>query len=160
MRFVSEYRELLKVPDPRFAEVQVSSALKAVVALLGEVLQPVAVRVRVHPESLSVQADRDLLDQVLVNLVKNAVDALAGVSEPTLALDGSLARGRVLIRVADNGVGIPETDIDQIFVPFFTTKRSGSGIGLSLSRQIMISHGGDMTVTSEPGSGTQVSLRF
>lgn len=160
MRFVSRYRELLKVPDPQFADVNVASALSVVVTLLGDALGSVAVRVHVHPESLSVQADPDLLDQVLVNLIKNATDALAGVDAPALELEGRLDRGRVLIRVADNGAGISETDLDQIFVPFFTTKRDGSGIGLSLSRQIMIAHGGDMTITSESGRGTQVSLRF
>ena len=111
------------------------------------------------PETLEVHADRQLLDQVLVNLVKNAAHATQDADSPELLLSGKLDFGRVIIRVRDSGAGIPEETMDQIFIPFFTTKRDGSGIGLSLSRQIMTAHRGEIVVESA-ATGTTVSLLF
>jgi len=94
-----------------------------------------------------------------LNLVRNAIDAMQGTESPLLELGARLDYGRVVIKVTDNGSGIADESIEQIFVPFFTTKRDGSGIGLSLSRQIMTAHGGDIVVNSDTG-GTTVSLVF
>ncbi len=159
MNFVSRYRELLKVPQPDPDTIHVSDALQGVATLLATELEGVVVTIDVVPESLTVHADRQLLDQVLVNLVKNAADALTGVEVPELSLSGKLDFGKVVIRVTDNGSGIAAAALDQIFIPFFTTKRDGSGIGLSLSRQIMTAHGGEIVVESD-GSGATVSLLF
>ena len=159
MNFVSRYRELLKVPQPDPDTIHVSDALQGVATLLATELEGVVVTIDVVPESLTVHADRQLLDQVLVNLVKNAADALTGVEVPELSLSGKLDFGKVVIRVTDNGSGIAAAALDQIFIPFFTTKRDGSGIGLSLSRQIMTAHGGEIVVESD-GNGTTVSLLF
>jgi C4-dicarboxylate-specific signal transduction histidine kinase len=100
-----------------------------------------------------------LLDQVLVNLVKNAADAMQGAKSRKLQLSGNMSFGRVILRIRDNGPGILEETMDQIFVPFFTTKKDGSGIGLGLSRQIMTAHQGEIVVESDR-SGTAVSLLF
>lgn len=159
MNFVSRYRELLKVPQPDPDTIHVSDALQGVATLLATELEGVVVTIDVVPESLTVHADRPLLDQVLVNLVKNAADALTGVEVPELSLIGKLDFGKVVIRVTDNGSGIAAAALDQIFIPFFTTKRGGSGIGLSLSRQIMTAHGGEIVVESD-GNGATVSLLF
>ena len=159
MRFVSRYRELLKVPQPDPEAVKVADALHGVAALLASELKGVDLRIDVVPETLEVHADRQLLDQVLVNLVKNAAHATGDMDSPELQLSGKLDFGRVIIRVRDNGAGIPEETMDQIFVPFFTTKRDGSGIGLSLSRQIMTAHRGEIVVESA-ATGTTVSLLF
>lgn len=159
MNFVSRYRELLKVPQPDPETVRVSDALHSVVALMSNELDGVNVEIRVVPESLEIQADRQLLDQVLVNVVKNAADALQDTVSPELHLSGKLDLGRVLIRVRDNGPGIVDNAKDQVFIPFFTTKREGSGIGLSLCRQIMIAHHGDIVLESDEG-GTAVGLLF
>jgi len=159
MRFVSRYRELLKVPQPDPEAVKVADALHGVAALLVSELKGVDLRIDVVPETLEVHADRQLLDQVLVNLVKNAAHATGDMDSPELQLSGKLDFGRVIIRVRDNGAGIPEETMDQIFVPFFTTKRDGSGIGLSLSRQIMTAHRGEIVVESA-ATGTTVSLLF
>jgi C4-dicarboxylate-specific signal transduction histidine kinase len=118
-----------------------------------------AVVIDVVPRSLEVRADPQLLDQVLLNLVRNAVDAMSARPQPQLRLDGRLAAGRDIIGVTDNGNGIDEHARDQIFVPFFTTKRDGSGIGLSLSRQIMTAHGGDISVQTG-ADGTTIRLAF
>jgi nitrogen fixation/metabolism regulation signal transduction histidine kinase len=157
--FVSRYRELLKVPQPDQETIRVSDALNSVVSLMSGELAGIDVGIDVKPESLEIDADRQLLDQVLVNLVKNATDAIKDSDSPKLWLSGKLDFGRVLIRVRDNGSGIGEDAMDQVFIPFFTTKREGSGIGLSLSRQIMIAHHGEIVVESDDG-GTTVSLLF
>jgi len=157
--FVLRYRELLEVPQPVLSMVSVSESLHAVQSLMASELQRVLVTVGVSPASLEVSADRTLLDQVLVNLVRNSLDALEGVKDPRLELHGRLNFGRVVISVKDNGPGIDAETIEQIFVPFFTTKREGSGIGLSLCRQIVTAHGGEIAVESD-ASGTIVSLVF
>jgi len=157
--FVQRYRELLKVPQPIPAVVRISDTLHALETLMSGGLDGVQVTVDVAPESLEVSADPALLDQVLVNLVKNSLDAMKGASNPCLELSGELSFGRILICVKDNGPGIDADSIEQIFVPFFTTKREGSGIGLSLSRQIMTAHGGEIAVESDSG-GTIVRLVF
>lgn len=159
MHFVSRYRELLKVPQPDAEPVSIRGAFDDAVALLANELEGTRVTIEVVPESLEVQADRPLLDQVLVNLVKNAADAVGDVAAPELRLSGEMQFGRVILKVTDNGPGIADEARDQVFVPFFTTKRDGSGIGLSLSRQIMTAHHGEIVVESS-GRGTTVSLLF
>jgi nitrogen fixation/metabolism regulation signal transduction histidine kinase len=159
MNFVSRYRELLKVPQPDPEAVKVADVLRNIAKLMAAELKGLKLVVDVVPESLEVHADRQLLDQVLVNLVRNAADATADIDSPELRLSGKLEFGRVIIRVHDNGPGIPDETMDQIFVPFFTTKRDGSGIGLSLSRQIMTAHHGEIVVESD-SSGTTVNLLF
>jgi len=158
-RFVLRYRELLKVPVPESADVSVVEALQSVVTLMSAELKGIEVIVDVSPDSLEVSADPGLLDQVLVNLVRNALDAMVDTGSPKLILSGSLDFGRVFIAVKDNGPGIDRDVIEQVFVPFFTTRREGSGIGLSLSRQIMTAHGGEIAVDSDE-NGTVVRLIF
>lgn len=159
MKFVARYRELLKVPQPDISNVSVAEALQNVGALLSDELRALSFAIDVVPPSLEVQADSQLLDQILLNLVRNAIDAMHETDSPQLALSGQLDYGRVVIKVTDNGPGIADDLIEQVFVPFFTTKRDGSGIGLSLCRQIMTTHGGDIVVNSDAG-GTTVSLVF
>jgi two-component system nitrogen regulation sensor histidine kinase NtrY len=159
MNFVSRYRELLKVPQPEPASIRVTDAINSVLVLLANELNGVRLDIDVVPESLEVYADRQLLDQVLVNLVKNAADAMQDAKSRELRLSAKMDFGRVILRIRDNGPGIPEETMDQIFVPFFTTKQDGSGIGLGLSRQIMTAHRGEIVVESD-GTGTAVSLLF
>ncbi|MGI9262814.1 MAG: sensor histidine kinase [Woeseiaceae bacterium] len=159
MNFVLRYRELLNVPQPVLAKIGVADALRSVATLMSAELNDVEVVVDVTPSSLEVSADRALLDQVLVNLVRNGLDAMQAIDKPCLELKGQLSFGRVVISVKDNGPGIDAETLDQIFVPFFTTKRHGNGIGLSLCRQIINAHGGEIAVESDSG-GTIVQLVF
>ena len=159
MGFVSKYRELLQVPNPQLESLVVRDVLDAVAILLAEPLASIEVVIDVVPDSLTLEADRQLLDQVILNLVKNAVEALETTESPAIRLEGKLDLGRTILSVSDNGPGVPEDVRDQIFIPFFTTKRTGSGIGLSLSRQIMTAHGGDIAIQSG-AEGTTVSLLF
>jgi len=157
--FVLRYRELLKVPVPDVTEVNVLDTLQSIVTLMSAGLDGIDVRVDVSPTSLSVRADRTLLDQVLVNVVKNALEAFGETAVRRLVLSARLEFGRVVITVSDSGPGIDAGTIDQVFVPFFTTRRQGSGIGLSLCRQIMTAHGGEIALESDTG-GTRVKLVF
>ena len=159
IRFVERYRELLQVPRPQPETVNVRAAFHGVARLMRDDLQHVDVAVDVRPATLEIAADPALLDRVLVNLVRNAAQAMEGREMSALRLCGKLEFGRVLLQIIDNGPGIPPDIRDQIFIPFFTTKRDGSGIGLSLSRQIMMSHGGELVAASSE-EGTTMTLLF
>jgi len=159
IQFVERYRELMQVPVPEIDEIRVSAALQGVLTLLRDELKEVELEVDVSPGSLLVSADRSLLDQVLINLVRNAIQAMQDGEKRKLTLKGRLDYGRILIQVIDSGSGISESLQDQVFIPFFTTKRDGSGIGLSLSRQIMTAHGGEISAQSD-SSGTVMSILF
>jgi len=153
IQFISRYRELLHMPEPASEDISVLELLQNVATLLQPTMEQTEISVAVAPESLEIFADRQLIDQVLINLVKNAGDALGETNDAHIALSGKLDLGRVIICIADNGPGIPAEDVDQVFIPFFTTKRDGSGIGLSLSRQIMTAHNGEIALeTGEAGT--------
>ena len=159
IRFVSRYRELLQVPEPVLDEVSVLDLLQNTATLLQPGMDGASIGIDVAPDSLQIFADRQLVEQVLINLVKNAADALGEQPDARIQLAGRLDLGRVIISVADNGPGIPDEDIDQIFIPFFTTKREGSGVGLALSRQIMTAHNGEIAVQSG-AEGTTFRIVF
>ena len=159
IRFVARYRELLKVPEPKPEVVSVQGLLDNVATLMRPDLGGIELTVEVRPESLQLSADPQLVEQVLINLVRNAADALAETNDARIEMTGRLDPGRTVLAVRDNGPGIPEDDRDQIFIPFFTTRRDGSGIGLSLSRQIMTAHGGEILVATST-AGTEMRLVF
>jgi signal transduction histidine kinase len=109
--------------------------------------------------NLIVEADTTLLEQVLINLLVNAVDAVKERREPRISISAALDNeGRTVIKVADNGPGIPPEVLEKIFVPFFSTKKHGSGIGLTLCKQIMMMHHGNIQVHSVEGEGTAFTL--
>jgi nitrogen fixation/metabolism regulation signal transduction histidine kinase len=158
-KFVLRYRELMKIPQPDPSAIKVADALDGVATLMSAELEGIEIAVEVTPASLEMSADAALIDQVLVNLLKNALDAVREVDEPAITLRGKLEFGRLVIEIEDNGGGVDPETLDQVFVPFFTTKRDGSGIGLSLCRQIMTAHGGEIAVESRD-RGTIVRLVF
>ena len=113
-----------------------------------------------QPEML-LEIDSYLIEQVLINLILNAIDATKRVAQPKIYVNATLnAKGRVQLKVLDNGSGIPEEIKESIFIPFFSTKKTGSGIGLSLSKQIMTLHKGKIQLKSEPDAGTEFTLQF
>jgi signal transduction histidine kinase len=115
----------------------------------------------VIPENLELSADEQLIEQVLINLLKNAIQALEKTENPLIELKAFTdINGKMNIHVSDNGQGIIPEVLDKVIVPFFTTKPKGSGIGLSLSRQILRLHGGTLTVHSEPDKKTVFILKF
>ncbi len=167
LAFTETYRSLTRIPPPNFQEVSADKLLERVTTLFQAQAQQQGVAIHLHryPSELSLQADPYLLEQVIINLTKNALDALAGasspVSEPAIHLHANRNKqGQIIIQVVDNGPGIPPAQLEQIFVPFFTTKADGSGIGLSLSRQIIRAHKGIIEVQSVVGEGTVVQVVF
>jgi nitrogen fixation/metabolism regulation signal transduction histidine kinase len=162
LHFVDGYRNLARVPKPDLKFFPAADLFAQVTQLLQPNLDKCGGRLETSssPARLEVLADRALLEQVLINLVLNACEAVRGRERPQIALAASLdERGRPVIQVRDNGPGIPPENLDKIFVPFYSTKEGGSGIGLSLSRQIMRLHGGSISAASKPGQ-TIFTLRF
>jgi signal transduction histidine kinase len=143
--------------------VDVAKLLEQVDTLMKPDLQAAGIVLTTDLEEpgLSVTADPDQIQQVLINLVKNASEALADTDSGRVVLRGSRdGEGRVTVQVIDNGPGIDESQLGNIFVPFFTTKRSGTGIGLSISRQIMALNKGFLSVKTALGRGAEFTLRF
>lgn len=163
IRFVRDFRSLTKVPMPNLETLELRELINSIVFLQKEEFKKnqVHFQLSIQPETLKVIADPQLLEQVLINLLKNAVQALDGeVSKEVRLKAFQLNTGKVVIQVEDNGCGISEEAMKNVFVPFFTTKKTGSGIGLSLSRQIMRLHGGSITARSQLGVGTTFTLTF
>ncbi|HEY5689056.1 MAG TPA: HAMP domain-containing sensor histidine kinase, partial [Yeosuana sp.] len=112
------------------------------------------------PPSCTINADSKLIEQVLINLINNSIHALEGKENPTIEMSCNIELDKTVILINDNGFGIEEKIMNQIFIPFYTTKKNGSGIGLSLSKNIMKKHGGNLLVSSEVGIHTTFSLVF
>jgi two-component system, NtrC family, nitrogen regulation sensor histidine kinase NtrY len=161
--FVESYRKLTRIPPPEKKPVSLELLLDNTLTLINT-LPPghnIPITREVIPPDLQVLADKKQISQVLINLVKNSVEALKEMPEGNIKIKAELSNtGRVQIMVADNGPGIPEDLMDKIFIPFFTGKESGTGIGLSLSRQIMLMHGGTLKMESIPGKQTVAILEF
>lgn len=149
VRFVDAYRSYTKLPKPVFSKVSVLSLFEKTHSLLSPLLarQGVEWKQNIFPKNIELIADEGLLEIVLINLVRNAIDALRKAKDPQIILTAKLDHyGRMLIQVADNGSGVEEELKTKVFIPFFTSKESGSGIGLSLCRQILQLHNGVITL--------------
>jgi two-component system nitrogen regulation sensor histidine kinase NtrY len=163
LHFVDAFRSLTLLPRPKPRAFVVQELMDRVGRLMKAHMEGKNIRfsIEVEPAALELEADPELIEQVLINLLLNALQAVEGGETPEIWMKGALnERGRVLLQVIDNGPGIPPETIDKIFIPFFTTKKGGSGIGLSLSRQIMRLHRGMIHVHSVPGSPTVFTLTF
>ncbi|MFC2129280.1 PAS domain-containing sensor histidine kinase [Bacteroidota bacterium] len=163
MSFVETYRSLTKIPKPNFELVEMKSLIENVVTLMKKEVRDSKVKLEfsMKPDSIKLQIDEQMIVQVLINMIKNSVHALENEKDGTISIRGYYnKRGRPTIQVADNGQGILPEVLDKIFIPFFTTKQNGSGIGLSLSRQILRLHGGTITAQSKPGEVTIFALTF
>lgn len=162
IKFIDAYREYTSLPKPKMSMVRLKDLIEKVAQFMKPELKKTTISFcyKCHSEYLTIQADAEMIEQVLINLLKNAIEALADTPEPRLELVGHYKDSTVKIEVIDNGPGIIREAVEHIFVPFYTTKRTGSGIGLSLSRQIMQMHNGSITVESEPFVRTIFTLRF
>lgn len=167
LRFVERYRQFTSVPKPQLSRIKVKEITERLQRLMAPAAQShgVSLDVLVLPPQLELVADGDMVEQVLINLLKNAVEAMRD-AEPRaggrcIRLTAHLDEGgHVMISVADNGPGIPPDVAEKIFIPFYTTKRDGSGVGLSLARQIMLAHGGSINLSPDPAGGSVFTLRF
>lgn len=163
LHFVDSFRNLSRLPKPKFKIVSVAHLFTHLESFFAKQFaeHQIAYTFEVEPETLEVTADPELIEQVLINLILNAIHAVKDRPEPQVRVRARLDdRGRVTIQVLDTGPGIQPEALEKIFVPFYTTKPDGSGIGLSLARQIMRLHKGSIGVQSLPGDHTVFSLRF
>lgn len=163
LKFAETYRNLNKITKPNLTKMYVRDIFENLYQLMQPTLEAKEIEMEVvlKDTSLAVEVDPSLIDQVLINLVINAKEALKDRANARIILSAFLsARQRVIIKVSDNGPGIPEDVQENIFIPFFSTKKTGSGIGLSLCKQIMMLHKGNIQVHSIEGEGTAFSLYF
>jgi two-component system nitrogen regulation sensor histidine kinase NtrY len=162
IKFIDAYREYTSLPQPKIKTVLLKELIEKTAQFMRQELKKTNIQFSSSCSSdyLTIQADAEMIEQVLINLVKNAMESLLQNSTGKIELNGKYEEQSIIIEVIDNGPGIIPEAINRIFVPFFTTKKTGSGIGLALSRQIMQMHNGSLTVQSEPDVKTVFTLRF
>jgi signal transduction histidine kinase len=163
VKFVDATRNFTKMPKPELEMIQVDMILQKVLSLLKVRIEEtdVEVKVSIKPDDLKLLADSSMLEQVLINITLNAIDSYDNKNQNKLEIIAEkTSDNHINISISDNGKGIEPNKLDHIFIPFFTTKINGSGIGLSLSKQIMYLHKGNISVKSEPGKGTTFVLTF
>lgn len=163
MQFVDGYRQITRLAPPEKKRIRLADLFETVVRLARAECprDDVEFLIEVSPVELDVYADRDLLEPVLINLLRNAWQATAAVDKACISLKGRFnRRHNIVIEVADNGDGVPASAARKIFVPFYTTKEHGSGVGLALARQVMIAHGGFIRVAGNDTGGATFSLTF
>jgi len=163
LKFAETYRNLNKITTLNLKKVYVRDVFENLLQLMQPTLEQKNIEVEtiLKDTDIVLEADTDLLEQVLINLVVNAIEAVKDKPEPRIVLTAYLANNRkTIVKVADNGYGMDKELLDKIFIPFFSTKKSGSGIGLSLCKQIMMLHKGNIHVHSVEGEGTAFQLQF
>jgi signal transduction histidine kinase len=161
--FVQEFRKVTLIPEPRIEEIPVRDLFQSVLVLFEKRMKEegIAFDCSLEDPELLLFADRNLVDQALINLVSNAMDALRSSSVKSIRLEaGSIPHRQCVISISDSGQGISKEDMDKIFVPFYTTREGGSGIGLSLARNIMRMHRGSIQVHSDQGKQTTFRMIF
>lgn len=161
--FANNYRSLTKIPQPQFRKVKAASIIDRLTILFQEELglKGITLKTDLNEGDIEILADPELIEQVLINLIRNAIDAVAEQSSPQIKIQVLNQQSKItVIQIEDNGSGIDEDKIDKVFIPFFTTKKSGSGIGLALSKQIIQMHGGQISIISHVGVGTTVEIRL
>jgi nitrogen fixation/metabolism regulation signal transduction histidine kinase len=161
-QFINDYQQLSKIPAPVPENIDLKPFIEEIHSLFRAELEKWKVKfsLDIEPADQILRADKNLLQQVLINLIKNGLEALQDLENPQMAIRSKVDHGRLLIVISDNGTGIEPDILDEIFVPFYTTKPEGSGIGLSLARQIIRMHEGSLKITSKLGEGTIVYLNF
>lgn len=158
--FVESYRKFTRIPKPEREYVDMNEFIHRMVILcsMEPYFENVTIDTEIHPENVKVFADPNMLGQVLLNIMKNAIQAMQGKENSKLHVRVEAAANQTQIKITDNGPGIEPEILNEIFVPFFTTKTEGTGIGLSIARQIMRTHGGNIKVSSIPGKETTFTL--
>ena len=162
LKFAGTYRSLNKIERPNLSKVFAADLFENLYQLMEPSILQKNIELDIILKNTQLQLDLDvnLIEQVLINLLLNAMEAVKEVPSPYISLSASVNDGKPRINVSDNGKGIPAELLENIFIPFFTTRKTGSGIGLTLSKQIMLLHGGNILVHSEEGKGSVFTLQF
>ncbi|MFC2096329.1 PAS domain-containing sensor histidine kinase [Bacteroidota bacterium] len=161
-KFIGATKNFTQVPKPKFTDVKIDQLFDRIISLLNPKLEEkqITLKTCIENKDTIIKADFELIEQVIINLVLNSIEALTEIKNPLIELNCFEDNKNVLIQVKDNGKGISQEIIDKIFIPFYTTKEYGSGIGLSLSKQIMRMHKGNLNVSSSPNTETTFTLVF
>ena len=162
LKFAQTYRNLNKITQPQIKTFQVSELFGTMYNLMNPTMEEknIDLDITLKDPNLQLSADPNLIEQVIINLLLNAKDAVQGEDKAMIELSAMEENHKLVIKIRDNGKGISPEVLDKIFVPFFSTKSNGSGIGLSLSKQIMLLHKGNIHVASKEGTGTSFQLVF
>ena len=158
--FVIKYKKASSIPVPDKCVLNVAEIISGVTALMKEEIDrhKINLNIIVPDRSLTLTGDRNLIGQVLINIIRNSIDASENSDLKEIFIEVRHNDGKTIISITDKGEGISKENLDRIFLPFFTTRKNGSGIGLSLSRQIIRLHGGTLALWSETGKGTRVEI--
>lgn len=158
--FTESYRQYSGLKQPEFKYFSLTDLIENIQILYQEILQQQQIRFSIDffQPQIQIYADENMLSQVLINLLKNSIQALTEQSEREIHIKVYIQEMILFIKITDNGSGIPSNLLEDIFIPFFTTKKDGTGIGLSLSRQIIRMHGGELSVKSQPFHETSFTI--
>ncbi len=162
MRFVNDFRSITKLPTPKFISVDVMEMLGGILTLFKPKVESNGISLKFSKMGNvgKIVADKDLLEQAVINLLKNAIEATNNIDNPEIVIAFSKFNGIYSISITDNGKGIDRNEQEKVFVPFFSTKREGSGIGLTISQEIARLHNGSITLKSIPDKFTTFSINI
>ncbi len=162
LEFIQQYKSFIRLPEPRKTNVEINLLLNNVCALCTSMIKSSSIDLKYQrvSENLLIHIDRKMIEQVLINLIQNAIEAISEKADGEIVLSARTVHNAFEIDVKDNGEGIPEEVLDKVFIPFFTTKEKGTGIGLSLCRRILQLHGGTIKISSIVTKGTTVVMSF
>jgi len=163
LKFTESYRNLNKITKLDLKKILVRDLFENLNSLMSPTLEKkhIELEIVLRDPALAIEADLNLIEQVLINLVVNAIEAVKDKDDPRISLSAEIqANNRTIVRVGDNGMGMPPELMEKIFIPFFSTRKTGSGIGLSLCKQIMLLHKGNIQVQSTEGHGSAFLLQF
>lgn len=163
LKFTESYRSLNKITKLDLNKLLVRNIFENLASLMRPMLEKknIELEIILRDPALAIEADINLLDQVMINLLVNAIEAVKDREEPRITLSAETqSSSRILVKVTDNGLGMPPELLDKIFIPFFSTRKTGSGIGLSLCKQIMLLHKGNIQAQSTEGKGASFILQF
>jgi len=163
LKFTESYRSLNKITKLDLTKILVRNLFESLSNLMRPTLEKknIELEIILRDPTLAIEADINLIEQVLINLVVNAIEAIKDREEPRITLTGELQpNNKIVVKVADNGSGMPPELLEKIFIPFFSTKKTGSGIGLSLCKQIMLLHKGNIQAQSTEGVGSAFVMTF
>jgi two-component system nitrogen regulation sensor histidine kinase NtrY len=162
LKFTESYRSLNKITKLDLTKILVRNMFEDLNSLMRPTLEKknIELEIILRDPTLAIEADINLIEQVLINLVVNAIEAVKDREAPNIILSAEIQNNKTLVKVTDNGLGMPPELLDKIFIPFFSTRKTGSGIGLSLCKQIMLLHKGNIQVQSSEGVGSSFVMQF
>lgn len=162
LKFITTYKQLSKLPKPSISEVNINGLIKHITTLMKPEFKKNQIVVTAPDNNIEIilKIDHEMIEQVLINLILNAMEAVKNIEIKSIEIKCFRSNNQTFVQVSDNGPGIEFEILENIFIPFFTTKKNGSGIGLSLSRQIMKLHKGNILVQTKIGQGSRFILKF